>query len=117
MKSMAAVCPQCGASVKDDSRFCNYCGTKLVEDPKITIERHEVEVRSVDETKIRMAEIKKEKEQERITAEAEAQAKLMESQLKMMKQQDKSIKWLFIFAGFIILIFFIMSLVAKSKGP
>lgn len=22
-------CPDCGASLKDDSRFCNYCGAKI----------------------------------------------------------------------------------------
>lgn len=25
-------CPQCGSTLKDDGRFCSYCGTKLPDD-------------------------------------------------------------------------------------
>ena len=27
------VCPNCGNSIDDNTKFCNYCGTKLREDP------------------------------------------------------------------------------------
>ena len=31
---MAVKCTECGAAIKDDSKFCNYCGAKLPDPTK-----------------------------------------------------------------------------------
>ena len=72
---MAVKCTECGASIQDDSRFCKYCGAKIVQD-----ELKRVEVK-IDDT----AEIKRAEYEEK---ESELRQKAMKRELRM-----KSLKW------------------------
>ena len=72
---MAVKCTECGASIQDDSKFCKYCGAKIVQD-----ELKRVEVK-IDNT----AEIKRADYEEK---ESELRQKMMRRELRM-----KGLKW------------------------
>lgn len=70
---MAVKCPNCGSAVKDEGKFCSYCGAKLPDDTK------RVEVK-IDNT----AEIKRAEYEEQ---ESKLRQKKMERELR--KEQRK----------------------------
>lgn len=71
---MAVKCTECGASIQDDSKFCKYCGAKIVmEDLK------RVEVK-IDNT----AEIKRAEYEEK---ESQLRQKKMERELRKEKRR------------------------------
>lgn len=72
---MAVKCTECGASIQDDSKFCKYCGAKIVQED---LKRIEVKI---DNT----AEIKRADYEEK---ESELRQKMMARDLRM-----KSLKW------------------------
>ena len=72
---MAVKCTECGASIQDDSKFCKYCGAKVVQD---NLKRVEVKI---DNT----AEIKRAGYEEK---ESELRQKMMKRELRM-----KGLKW------------------------
>lgn len=72
---MAVKCTECGASIQDDSKFCKYCGAKIV-----TEDLKRIEVK-IDNT----AEIKRAGYEEK---ESELRQKMMTRELRM-----KSLKW------------------------
>lgn len=72
---MAVKCTECGASIQDDSKFCKYCGAKIIQED---LKRVEVKI---DNT----AEIKRADYEEK---ESELRQKMMAHELRM-----KSLKW------------------------
>ena len=72
---MAVKCTECGASIQDDSKFCKYCGAKVVQED---LKRVEVKI---DNT----AEIKRAGYEEK---ESELRQKMMGRELRM-----KNLKW------------------------
>ena len=87
---MAVKCTECGASIQDDSKFCKYCGAKIVMED---LKRIEVKI---DNT----AEIKRAGYEEK---ESELRQKMIKRELRM-----KSLKWKI--CGVLFLIGFIMAL-------
>lgn len=69
---MAVKCTECGASIQDDSKFCKYCGAKIVDE---NLKRVEVKI---DNT----AEIKRAEYEEK---ESQLRQKKMERELKKEK--------------------------------
>ena len=45
---MAVKCTECGASIQDDSKFCKYCGAKIVEE---NLKKIEVKIDNTAEIK------------------------------------------------------------------
>lgn len=72
---MAVKCTECGASIQDDSKFCKYCGAKIVLD-----EIKKIEVKIDDTAEIKRAGYE---EQESILRQ-----KMMKRELRM-----KGLKW------------------------
>lgn len=72
---MAVKCTECGAALQDDSKFCRYCGAKVVQED---LKRVEVKI---DNT----AEIKRAGYEEK---ESELRQKMMARELRM-----KNLKW------------------------
>lgn len=72
---MAVKCTECGASIQDDSKFCKYCGAKILDE---NLKRIEVKI---DNT----AEIKRAGYEEQ---ESLLRQKMMKRELRM-----KSLKW------------------------
>ena len=72
---MAVKCTECGAALQDDSKFCRYCGAKVVQED---LKRVEVKI---DNT----AEIKRAGYEEK---ESELRQKMMARELRM-----KGLKW------------------------
>lgn len=72
---MTVKCTECGASIQDDSKFCKYCGAKIVQED---LKRIEVKI---DNT----AEIKRADYEEK---ESELRQKMMAREL-----QIKNLKW------------------------
>jgi len=72
---MAVKCTECGASIQDDSKFCKYCGAKIVQDE---LKRVEVKIENT-------AEIKRADYEEK---ESELRQKMMRRELRM-----KGLKW------------------------
>lgn len=87
---MAVKCTECGAALQDDSKFCKYCGAKVVQED---LKRVEVKI---DNT----AEIKRAGYEEK---ESELRQKMMARELRM-----KGLKWKI--CGIIFLIGLIMQL-------
>lgn len=106
---MAMKCTECGASIQDDSRFCNYCGAKLPEGAKIDIKKREFKLETINHAKIRREELKAEKEIAKAKAETERLQKLKE----LEEERNKSDKRSFIFMGCILLFFLIMYLLSR----
>lgn len=69
---MAVKCTECGASIQDDSKFCKYCGAKIVDE---NLKRVEVKI---DNT----AEIKRAEYEEK---ESRLRQKKMERELRKEK--------------------------------
>ena len=87
---MSFKCPDCGASLTDDSRFCKYCGAKILDENKQKIEvsgtinqniNHRFNFNS--DAKIRKIEAKKE-----IEIEKAKQALLLEQEERKTKEAD-----------------------------
>ena len=72
---MAVKCTECGASIQDDSKFCKYCGAKILDE---NLKRIEVKI---DNT----AEIKRASYEEQ---ESLIRQKMMNRELRM-----KTLKW------------------------
>ena len=72
---MAVKCTECGASIQDDSKFCKYCGAKIVQED---LKRVEVKI---DNT----AEIKRASYEEQ---ESAIRQKMMKRELRR-----KGLKW------------------------
>lgn len=81
---MAVKCTECGASIQDDSKFCKYCGAKIVLD-----QTKKIEVK-IDNT----AEIKRADYEEK---ESELRQKMMKRELR-----TKGLKWKICGAVFLI---------------
>ena len=71
---MAVKCTECGASIQDDSKFCKYCGAKIVDE---NLKRVEVKI---DNT----AEIRRAGYEEK---ESQLRQKKMERELKKEKRK------------------------------
>lgn len=71
---MAVKCTECGASIQDDSKFCKYCGAKIV-----TEDLKRIEVK-IDNT----AEIKRADYEEK---ESQLRQKKMERELRKEKRR------------------------------
>lgn len=71
---MAVKCTECGASIQDDSKFCKYCGAKIVQED---LKRIEVKI---DNT----AEIKRADYEEK---ESQLRQKQMERELRKEKRK------------------------------
>lgn len=94
---MAIKCSQCGAALTDSSKFCNYCGAKLPEEVKEDKKRREFRIEFNNENSVRKAEIRAERERERMRyAEAMRQ--------KQMEESRRAGKRLFIMIGILLLI-------------
>lgn len=94
---MAVKCTECGASIQDDSKFCKYCGAKIVLDD---LKRVEVKI---DNT----AEIKRASYEEQ---ESAIRQKMMKRELRI-----KGLKWKI--CGGIFLIGFAMAVSLIFGGP
>lgn len=70
---MAVNCPNCGSAIKDNGKFCSYCGAKLPDDTK----RVEVKIDNV-------AEVKRAEYEEK---ESRLRQKRMERDLKREKRK------------------------------
>lgn len=116
---MATKCSNCGASVMDDSRFCNYCGAKIEDNIQHVEVSGKIDQNVTHrfafntESRIRKIEAKKELE-----AEKARQAVLLEQERRktMEKQQEharRENKFLLIFFGIALLILLISAL---SRG-
>lgn len=68
-------CPECGASIRDDSKFCQYCGGKLPDDTK------RIEVK-IDKRIEDVAEVKRAEYEGK---ESDIRAKKMRYDLRMRK--------------------------------
>ena len=110
---MSAVikCPQCGATIQDDGKFCKYCGAKLPEEPsqKQELKRHEILIERINHTKIRREEIKKEREKQA----QEAELKRLEELRKKEIEERKTFKLLFGIIGIALFVLLIMYLTGK----
>lgn len=72
---MAVKCTECGASIQDDSKFCKYCGAKIVQE-----DLKRVEVKIDDTAEIRRAGYEE--------AESKIRQKMMKRELR-----TKGLKW------------------------
>ncbi len=106
---MAVKCTECGASIQDDSKFCNYCGAKLPEEAKIDLKKREFRFETINHAKIRKEELKAEREAQAAKAEVERLEKLKE----LEAERNKSEKRLFILLGCALLFSLIMFLINR----
>lgn len=99
---MATKCTECGAAIKDDSRFCSYCGAKLPEEKKEDKKRREFSFEiNHGRGSVRRAEIEKEREAQRFEFIKEQQRKRDESMKNYIK--------LFLGLGIFVLIMIIIN--------
>lgn len=94
---MAIKCSQCGAALTDNSKFCNYCGAKLPEEVQEDKKRREFRFEFNNENSVRKAEIRAQRERERLRY-AEAMRE------KQMEENRRVGKRLFIMIGILLLI-------------
>lgn len=92
-------CPNCGAAIKE-GKFCNYCGAKLPEEPKIDVKKRDYRFSFNSESSVRKAEIKKE-----IEAQRQEHAQKMTEQIKEINKQNNKILIGFAIAAIILFIF------------
>ena len=71
---MAVKCTECGASIQDDSKFCKYCGAKIVQE-----NTKRVEVKIDNTAEIRRAEYEEK--------ESQLRQKKMERELRKEKRK------------------------------
>ena len=83
-------CPNCGAAIKE-GKFCNYCGVKLPEEAKVDIKLREHRFKLESNSSIRRAEIKKEREAQKIAAEERRREELR----KQSEKDDKQMRFYF----------------------
>lgn len=98
---MAVKCTECGAAVQDDSKFCRYCGAKIMQDETVEVKKHEYRFETVNHAKIRKEELKAEREAARIKAETER----LEQQRKYSAEKSKHDKWVVIMAAAVFIIY------------
>ncbi len=72
---MAVKCTECGAAIQDDSKFCKYCGAKIVLD-----QTKKIEVKIDNTAEVRRASYEEE--------ESKIRQKAMKRELRM-----KGLKW------------------------
>lgn len=89
---MVSKCPNCGANIDSDDKFCKFCGTKLPDDTtRVEISgkiNHIVNIRKerINQTRIAKAEIKAKAESERLKNLAELQREQRETNKENFKQ-------------------------------
>ena len=114
---MSVKCSNCGASVTDESKFCNYCGAKIEDNiQKIevsgTVNQNITHRFSFNtEAKLRKIEAKKELEDEKARAQIkfeEERRKTIEALHAKSKHDDKVMLILFGVAGAIILLLLLL---------
>ena len=103
---MAIKCPQCGASVEDEGKFCKYCGGKLPLDEGV--KRHEVKIETINHTKIRKAEIAREQAAE----ENEIRLEQERIRLEQLREGKKSNRNYYLLMGGVLLFCLIMYLIS-----
>lgn len=106
---MAVKCTECGASIQDDSKFCKYCGAKIMQDEIIEVKKHEYRFETVNHAKIRKEELKAEKE----VAKAKAEAERLEKLRKLQEERNKSEKRRYLFTAGALLFFLIIYLLNR----
>lgn len=102
-------CPGCGASITDDSKFCNYCGTKLPEVQQEDKKRREFRFEFNNENSVRKEQIRKERDRQR----QEHELKMQEKQKELMEQQAKNNKFFLILFGMLVVVGIFMMLYPK----
>ena len=106
---MAIKCTECGASVQDDSKFCNYCGAKIPEEAKIDIKKREFRFETINHAKIRREELKAVREE----AKAKAEIERLEKLKQLRQEENKSERRIFLMLGGALVFSFIMYLLSK----
>lgn len=110
---MAIKCTECGASIQDDSKFCQYCGAKLPEEAKIDIKKREYKIETINHTRMHKAEVKKELAQAKYEAKLKAEKEKEELALKKKELEAKQDKRFFILIGAILVICLIIFLITN----
>lgn len=110
---MAIKCTECGASIQDDSKFCQYCGAKLPEEAKIDIKKREYKIETINHTRMRKAEVKKELAQAKYEAKLQAEKEKEELALKKKELEARQEKRIFIAIGVILAFCLIMYLLNR----
>ena len=83
-------CPDCGASIKDNGAFCSYCGAKLPVEEKKDEKKREFRFHFNDsEASVRRAEIRKEREAQKLRAQAEEAKRQEEERKRLMEEQAR----------------------------
>lgn len=98
-------CPNCGAAIKE-GKFCNYCGAKLPEEPKIDVKKRDYRISFNNESSIKKAEIDRQEEAER----QEFVLKMTEKLNDTNKKNNKQLLYIGIFG---LLAFLLMYLLTK----
>jgi len=112
---MAIKCEQCGAALTDeDSKFCKYCGAKLPEEVKEDKKRREFRFEFNSEGSTRRAEIKKEREAQKLEHQREMMRQQQQEAEKQRAASEKEGKRDLIFAVVVIAFFLIMYLLVKK---
>lgn len=101
-------CPNCGAAIKD-GKFCNYCGAKLPEEAKIDIKRREHRFELESSSSVRRAEIKKEREAQRIAAEERRREEIQ----KQSEKDNKQMRFYILLLAGLAIFCLLMSLINK----
>lgn len=110
---MAIKCTECGASIQDDSKFCQYCGAKLPEEAKIDIKKREYKIETINHTRMHKAEVRKELAQAKYEAKLQAEKEKEELALKNKELEAKREKRFFIIVGVALVFSLIMFLLNR----
>lgn len=109
---MAIKCEQCGAALTDkDGKFCKYCGAKLPEEVKEDKKRREFRLEFSSDGSVRRAEIRKEREAQKLEHEREMAKQAQEAEEKRREAERKSNKYntiLFVACAAFILIMYLL---------
>lgn len=107
---MEIKCPNCGAGITDDSKFCKYCGAKLPDDTQRIEIEHNINIRKerVNQTRIAKAEIKAKAEIQKAEAEALRLKNLAELEREQRETDRQQRKIALIGAGVMFLIAIIL---------
>ena len=107
-------CPDCGASIKDNGAFCSYCGAKLPVEEKKDEKKREFRFHFNDsEASVRRAEIRKEREAQKLQAQAEEAKRQEEERKRLMEEQARQNKRSLIVLGVMLAVALIMFLLTK----
>lgn len=107
-------CPDCGASIRDNGAFCSYCGAKLPVEEKKDEKKREFHFRFNDsEASIRRAEIKKEREAQKLQAQAEEARRIEAERKRVAEEMAKKERQAWIILGITAVFVIIMYLIMK----